>query len=98
MVATVKSGNIEAQKKRHRENNRGVAKRKEYYLTIDGNPTRQPFAYCIHYKAYLTRNQSMLHKCRKRQCKCFETFEDHLKYLENKEIKNLQEYPWDKNS
>lgn len=89
----MKRGNVKAQRRRHRENNKGVARLDGYYLTIDGNPTYQPFAYCKYYQGYLTRNQSILHKCTKRKCRSYETFEQHLKSLEDMRIKNLPDYP-----
>jgi len=71
-----KQGNIKAQRQRHKINNEGVARLDKYYLTVDGNPTCRPYAYCTHYQAYLTKNQSILHKCVKRKCKNYNFLEE----------------------
>ena len=77
-------GNKRQQRRNHRHNNRGVPRRDELYRTIDGNETYQPFAYCWYHSGYLTRNQSLRHRCNERKCSRFEPFEHHQKHIKEK--------------
>lgn len=62
-------GNRRAQQKRRRNNNKGVTVLDKEYKLIDGNYSNRPYAYCKHYKAYLTKNMVYLHSCEKKNCK-----------------------------
>ncbi len=68
-------GDRHAQQRRRRKNNKDVPVQDKEYKLIDGNYSPQPYAYCCHYKAYMTRNQTKLHECKKRQCEQLKTFE-----------------------
>ena len=90
----MKTKREKAQRRRYKINNKGVPKTGDYYLSIDGNPTNQPFAYCMHYEAYMTKNQTILHRCRKRHCPQYRTVKQHWDKVEAERIKNLPEYPF----
>ena len=38
----------------------------DYYTSIDGNPLKNPTAYCTHYHGYLSENLIRVHRCRKK--------------------------------
>ena len=38
----------------------------DYYTSIDGNPLRNPTAYCTHYHGYLSERLIKVHRCRKK--------------------------------
>ena len=61
-------GDRKAQRKRHRDNNKGVPILEDEYLLIDNNYSNRPYKYCSYYKAYLTKNLVIRHKCEKREC------------------------------
>ena len=68
-------GDRNAQQRRRRKNNRTVLVQDEDYRLIDNNYSPQPFAYCCYYASYMTRNQTILHKCNERACPNCKTFE-----------------------
>lgn len=68
-------GNRKAQRKRYKNNNKGVPKRDEAYLGIDGNYTYRPYKYCCYHKAFLTKNMAMRHNCDNRNCQNLKTLE-----------------------
>ena len=45
------------------------------WLTIDGNWTKHPVAYCKWYKGVLTEKLMKVHKCKKKQCKRLEYYD-----------------------
>ena len=61
--------------KRRRRNNKGVPKLKDYFFLIDGNYSNQPYAFCTHYRGFLTKNQSIRHSCEERNCKNLKSLE-----------------------
>lgn len=68
-------GDRNAQRRRRRKNNRTVPVQDEDYKLIDNNYSPQPFAYCCYYASYMTRNQTILHRCKERECQNCKTFE-----------------------
>ncbi len=38
----------------------------DYYTSIDGNPLKNPTAYCTHYHGYLSERLIKVHRCRKK--------------------------------
>lgn len=52
-----------------RQRHGDVPKTKYAYEMIDGNWTRHPVAFCLHYRAALTRNMMHTHRCSERKCK-----------------------------
>ena len=38
----------------------------DYYASIDGNPLKNPTAYCTHYHGYLSERLIKVHRCRKK--------------------------------
>ena len=68
-------GNTKAQRKRRKINNRGIPKQDKDYRLVDGNYSNQPYAYCCYHKGYMTKNQTTLHKCNKKNCEQLKTLE-----------------------
>lgn len=64
-------GNRKKHRRVHKELQRlyNVKRRFDSYETIDGNFTNYPFAYCRHYRAYMTVAQMNTHRCDQRHCK-----------------------------
>ena len=59
---------------KHKRCGHGDVSRTEYeYLTIDGNWTYYPVAYCRWYKGVLTRGMMNTHGCCERNCKRLDT-------------------------
>ena len=69
-------GNRKQQRKRHRQNNKGVHKQEELYELIDKNLTYYPYAYCRWHKGWLTKNMVVLHKCREKHCDKYVSFKE----------------------
>ena len=58
---------------------------------IDGNWTIYPFGYCFKYRGYLTKRMTKIHKCNKKHCCMFKSFEEYEEWKKRPE--NLPEYP-----
>ena len=82
-------GSRSEKQRRRRKVNSVVPKQAQLYPLIDGNQSYQPYGYCIYHQGYLTKNQALLHRCRKRRCRRFYTFENHQKYLERKNKRDV---------
>lgn len=68
-------GDRKAQQYRRRKYNRDVPRQPEEYRLIDNNYSTQPYAYCCHYKGYMTKNQTKRHGCKARKCEQLKTLE-----------------------
>lgn len=68
-------GNRRLQQVRRRKNNKDIPVRDEEYELIDGNKSRQPYAYCACHQAYLTANMAKCHGCKRKQCKAMQILE-----------------------
>jgi len=60
-------GNVKAQRRNRKINNRGIRRLRDEFLMIDGNFTHFPVAFCSHYDGYITNNMLLRHNC---MCKC----------------------------
>jgi len=79
MTRSKKSKLVRAkQQKRRRCNNRDVLYCENLFLMIDGNETHYPYAYCKHYRGYLTKSLAITHRCEAKQCCCFSFFESEV--------------------
>lgn len=75
MSTIVGKGDRKSQQRRRRRNNREVPHQMYDFILIDGNISDQPYAYCCHYNGYLTRNQTICHRCVSRECPQYKSFE-----------------------
>ena len=76
--------------KRRKHNNATTPVQDYEYEMIDGNWTARPYGYCFIHRGYLTRNMAIRHKCEKKKCTQFHTFEYHEEW--KRRPKNLPEY------
>lgn len=76
--------------RRYHRNRRKYGRRSnkydDMYRTIDGNETYNPYGYCWHHKGYITKKQSLLHRCNARKCPRFEPFKHHINHFRNKRV------------
>ena len=68
-------GNVKAQRRRRRKNNKHIEKQDLPYQLIDGNMSYYPYGYCNWYKGFLTKNMTMCHRCEHKKCSKFEVFD-----------------------
>lgn len=64
--------------KRRNRNNASTPVQDYEYEMIDGNWTARPYGYCHKYHGFLTKNMSIIHKCEKKNCCLFKTFEQYM--------------------
>lgn len=76
--------------KRRKHNNYPTPVQDCEYEMIDGNWTTKPHGYCFRHRGYLTRNMAIRHKCEKKNCPRFHTFEQHEEWKTRPE--NLPKY------
>ena len=58
-----------------RKNLRTTIRQNLPYELIDGNMSHFPYGYCNNYKGFLTYNLTIIHRCEKKKCPKFETFD-----------------------
>lgn len=63
--------------KRRKRNNYSTPVQDYEFEMIDGNWTAKPHGYCHKYHGFLTRNMAIRHRCEKKQCPLFKTFEQY---------------------
>lgn len=61
-------GNKRAQRKRRKQNLKGLARSPDAVELIDGNYSYYAVAYCERKQAYLTKGLVDTHKCKERKC------------------------------
>ena len=81
------------QLKRNKMNNATTPVQDYEYEMIDGNWTTKPYGFCFKYRNYLTKNMAVLHKCEKKHCRLFHTFEQHEEWKKRPE--NLPDYKFE---
>lgn len=77
-------GNRAAQRFRRKHNNAGTPIQKEPYLMIDGNWTKRPSGYCLVHHGFLTNNMALRHRCVKKNCPHYRTFEQQRQWYEER--------------
>lgn len=77
LVAKIMGSKKTRQNKRWKRNNASTPVQNYEYEMIDGNWTARPHGYCHKYHGFLTRNMAIRHRCEKKHCPLFKTFEQY---------------------